>query len=150
MLVLVVLCFFFVKQKTAYEMRISDWSSDVRSSDLVQGLNRCKVREISGRSPSLPGRDRLLCGRKRFPEYYEPRPVGWKPDGKCDMSVLLLPGSRRPDLSTHGIPKFRKTTHNPVSSQSKSGLLVTASEKIVIGIAGPVKHVTKANQADRK
>src|SRR3546814_272017 len=30
----VLLCFFF-KQKTAYEMRISDWSSDVCSSDLV-------------------------------------------------------------------------------------------------------------------
>src|SRR3546814_12235048 len=29
------LCFFFFKQKTAYEMRISDWSSDVCSSDLV-------------------------------------------------------------------------------------------------------------------
>src|SRR3546814_15038333 len=29
-------CFFF-KQKTAYEMRISDWSSDVCSSDLVRG-----------------------------------------------------------------------------------------------------------------
>src|SRR3546814_5296143 len=28
------LCFFFFKQKTAYEMRISDWSSDVCSSDL--------------------------------------------------------------------------------------------------------------------
>src|SRR3546814_8029284 len=28
-------CFFFCKQKTAYEMRISDWSSDVCSSDLV-------------------------------------------------------------------------------------------------------------------
>src|SRR3546814_14367185 len=27
-------CFFFVKQKTAYEMRISDWSSDVCASDL--------------------------------------------------------------------------------------------------------------------
>src|SRR3546814_5758183 len=27
--------FFFVKQKTAYEMRISDWSSDVCSSDLM-------------------------------------------------------------------------------------------------------------------
>src|SRR3546814_10481329 len=27
--------FFFCKQKTAYEMRISDWSSDVCSSDLV-------------------------------------------------------------------------------------------------------------------
>src|SRR3546814_958676 len=30
----VILCFFFFKQKTAYEMRISDWSSDVCSSDL--------------------------------------------------------------------------------------------------------------------
>src|SRR3546814_10797788 len=29
------LLFCFVKQKTAYEMRISDWSSDVCSSDLV-------------------------------------------------------------------------------------------------------------------
>src|SRR3546814_9153386 len=32
-----VVCFglFFFKQKTAYEMRISDWSSDVCSSDLI-------------------------------------------------------------------------------------------------------------------
>src|SRR3546814_4163654 len=29
--------FFFFKQKTAYEMRISDWSSDVCSSDLILG-----------------------------------------------------------------------------------------------------------------
>src|SRR3546814_5201395 len=28
------MCFFFFKQKTAYDMRISDWSSDVCSSDL--------------------------------------------------------------------------------------------------------------------
>src|SRR3546814_10292459 len=32
--VLVTGVFFFFKQKTAYEMRISDWSSDVCSSDL--------------------------------------------------------------------------------------------------------------------
>src|SRR3546814_1787267 len=30
--------FFFFKQKTAYEMRISDWSSDVCSSDLARSL----------------------------------------------------------------------------------------------------------------
>src|SRR3546814_3651741 len=30
---------FFVKQKTAYEMRISDWSSDVCSSDLTDMVN---------------------------------------------------------------------------------------------------------------
>src|SRR3546814_10789072 len=32
------LLFFFFKQKTAYEMRISDWSSDVCSSDLHPDL----------------------------------------------------------------------------------------------------------------
>src|SRR3546814_2802531 len=31
-----VVCVFFFKQKTAYEMRISDWSSDVCSSDLFE------------------------------------------------------------------------------------------------------------------
>src|SRR3546814_20802497 len=35
MLLLLVCLFFFFKQKTAYEMRISDWSSDVCSSDLT-------------------------------------------------------------------------------------------------------------------
>src|SRR3546814_10908470 len=37
-------CFFFVKQKTAYEMRISDWSSDVCSSDLSDILKRGEFR----------------------------------------------------------------------------------------------------------
>src|SRR3546814_8523616 len=32
--------FFFFKQKTAYELRISDWSSDVCSSDLLGAWDR--------------------------------------------------------------------------------------------------------------
>src|SRR3546814_15376255 len=32
--------FFFFKQKTAYEMRISDWSSDVCSSDLAMDFDQ--------------------------------------------------------------------------------------------------------------
>src|SRR3546814_7135797 len=51
----VVVCclfFFFFKQKTAYEMRISDWSSDVCSSDLrVEAEARAK-RELDER-PAL-------------------------------------------------------------------------------------------------
>src|SRR3546814_1846684 len=35
LLIFLCVCFFFFKQKTAYEMRISDWSSDVCSSDLA-------------------------------------------------------------------------------------------------------------------
>src|SRR3546814_6886293 len=37
--------FFFFKQKTAYEMRISDWSSDVCSSDLRQKQRKHAARQ---------------------------------------------------------------------------------------------------------
>src|SRR3546814_3996388 len=37
--------FFFFKQKTAYEMRISDWSSDVCSSDLPRRIERVEHPE---------------------------------------------------------------------------------------------------------
>src|SRR3546814_4818266 len=38
---------FFFKQKTAYELRISDWSSDVCSSDLTQGWDRGETFTVS-------------------------------------------------------------------------------------------------------
>src|SRR3546814_6288998 len=44
--------FFFFKQKTAYEMRISDWSSDVCSSDLSRrGLRFLSDDMIALRAP---------------------------------------------------------------------------------------------------
>src|SRR3546814_4231831 len=45
--------FFFFKQKTAYEMRISDWSSDVCSSDLA----RERVDIVSGLHPAEQQRE---------------------------------------------------------------------------------------------
>src|SRR3546814_7438543 len=45
-----VVFFFFFKQKTAYEMRISDWSSDVCSSDLG-GETDGGVFEVDRRDP---------------------------------------------------------------------------------------------------
>src|SRR3546814_4407303 len=39
---------FFFKQKTAYEMRISDWSSDVCSSDLAVNLILAERAEVAG------------------------------------------------------------------------------------------------------
>src|SRR3546814_3925833 len=54
---------FFFKQKTAYELRISDWSSDVCSSDLAVfaskglfGIEECLQRsEIERRERTVPG-----------------------------------------------------------------------------------------------
>src|SRR3546814_3351293 len=54
--------FFFFKQKTAYEMRISDWSSDVCSSDLrhCEGLGEraSPLRQLRLRPPVLRPKQR--------------------------------------------------------------------------------------------
>src|SRR3546814_10599143 len=42
--------FFFFKQKTAYELRISDWSSDVCSSDLNHPSQNCPSSRCSKRN----------------------------------------------------------------------------------------------------
>src|SRR3546814_2126637 len=86
-----VFCFvvvvFFFKQKTAYEMRISDWSSDVCSSDLPQaqvlealGLLKLKPFPFNPveKSSSVPARYRklLTSSTKRMPRRSEERRVG--------------------------------------------------------------------------
>src|SRR3546814_5980890 len=45
--------FFFFKQKTAYEMRISDWSSDVCSSDLVPVSRRREASKPDTNRPRM-------------------------------------------------------------------------------------------------
>src|SRR3546814_4391618 len=61
-IIMLLLIVFFFKQKTAYEMRISDWSSDVCSSDLMPPKNgprynefiaSPKVRVIDGEGENL-------------------------------------------------------------------------------------------------
>src|SRR3546814_16205362 len=63
--------FFFFKQKTAYEMRISDWSSDVCSSDL---LETAAFDAIDGETHALHGNGAFAsdiwrrCGGRRSAE----------------------------------------------------------------------------------
>src|SRR3546814_20245860 len=72
-------CGFFFKQKTAYEMRISDWSSDVCSSDLSRDYEAPKFGSVPG-PPALADDRRPPRSRDRptyssgFPEH--PFPIG--------------------------------------------------------------------------
>src|SRR3546814_13011505 len=56
--------FFFFKQKTAYEMRISDWSSDVCSSDLAEDFESIPGH---GALATLDGQ-RVVVGNRRLME----------------------------------------------------------------------------------
>src|SRR3546814_9715868 len=89
--------FFFFKQKTAYEMRISDWSSDVCSSDLIAGRHRRGgVAVIRDRRR---GRLRLCLARKgsqqrkcRYrPKVFTHQPI--LPNNKSHKRVFTPAGS---------------------------------------------------------
>src|SRR3546814_8031894 len=84
---LCVILFFFFKQNTAYEMRISDWSSDVCSSDLCGGgrrhggarasCARCRLRHAAslqrprGRSEERRvGKECVSTCRSRWSTYH--------------------------------------------------------------------------------
>src|SRR3546814_5915641 len=80
-----VVVFFFFKQKTAYEMRISDWSSDVCSSDLLtlieqkallvglsDGLQRRSIRQPEPRGV-LRALLRLVFGQRGAPPLADPK-----------------------------------------------------------------------------
>src|SRR3546814_9409413 len=67
---------FFFKQKTAYELRISDWSSDVCSSDLYA---RC-CGQASGEEGSAriePPDPLVLSGGRGFAAPYDPGLKDW-------------------------------------------------------------------------
>src|SRR3546814_11752825 len=60
--------FFFFKQKTAYEMLISDWSSDVCSSDLVHTR---KTEQDTGKCHPKAPQDRAADKRRRQDQRHE-------------------------------------------------------------------------------
>src|SRR3546814_4038045 len=81
--------FFFFRQKTAYELRISDWSSDVCSSDLGQGLDRTQRTVIHSNEAHR--------ARRRPAERVTERRIDTQPlyrravfaDGQPDMAALV-------------------------------------------------------------
>src|SRR3546814_4262883 len=74
--VCLVFVFFFFKQKTAYEMRISDWSSDVCSSDLGSGVNQSQVSCALGQQALEGQRVPLMPSGKSLPAFspFDPNP----------------------------------------------------------------------------
>src|SRR3546814_2101935 len=79
--------FFFFKQKTAYELRISDWSSDVCSSDL--GWD-----DVDGPSPGQHRRPRPLQGPaldvRRDDDPVPPQPGQHGDEGSVAAAVAVV------------------------------------------------------------
>src|SRR3546814_8276120 len=73
--------FFFFKQKTAYEMRISDWSSDVCSSDLLTDL------AVLGRDARRVDDRAALAVRHRVERQHARRRLGDAAEGADEVDL---------------------------------------------------------------
>src|SRR3546814_13153410 len=89
--------FFFFKQKTAYEMRISDWSSDVCSSDLGAAGLGSGAGSGSGGGPGLRGAEEPRLGRRAYRQWAAPlgRKLALRPHGE--------PARPSPRYSRHAV-----------------------------------------------
>src|SRR3546814_12262296 len=115
--------FFFFKQKTAYEMRISDWSSDVCSSDLS-----LELPVLSGSvGPRAIDVSRLYAETGCFT--YDP---GFTSTASCDSNITYIDGE-------DGILKHRGYVIEDVAEHTElldvgylilPGELRTATEKM--------------------
>src|SRR3546814_2127912 len=106
---------FCVKQKTAYEMRISDWSSDVCSSDLYLAVREDPILLLrllvgEGHRPALPLRPAHEAGLEGF---------------SADLADLGVPGVRLSDADevfmsniAHLVRTFTKSEEHTSELQS--------------------------------
>src|SRR3546814_15447295 len=107
-------CFFFFKQKTAYEMRISDWSSDVCSSDLVDSTFHATCR--SGPRTSMISLSQMLVVCSVLSKTSRPValmmnllvwPASDQPSGDGDVpSTSRIGAGSRPESRARSYPRY--------------------------------------------
>src|SRR3546814_12208493 len=110
---------FFFKQKTAYEMRISDWSSDVCSSDLLPSLSPSNASDRSAQPASCANPRRRSARESHSPNSLRSR--GW-PTPAVPISFgppsVRRNTSRRTSLEP---PDARKWSASPSASSQELG-----------------------------
>src|SRR3546814_16296314 len=112
--------FFFFKQKTAYEMRISDWSSDVCSSDLEADSPFDLSRDRRYAGVAIPNTESLKDTIARVLPYWESRIA---PELRAGKRVLI---------SAHGNSLRALVKHlSGISDAEITGLEIPTGQPIV-------------------
>src|SRR3546814_8442267 len=108
--------FFFFKQKTAYEMRISDWSSDVCSSDLVvdAGYTDKTIRIENAQPAMMKLNDAFLAQRAQNAVHMDER--------KCCRITDMLLGERQIHLLDAVAWPLRLAVHQQFQNQAGNEL----------------------------
>src|SRR3546814_10881562 len=105
--------FFFFKQKTAYEMRISDWSSDVCSSDLKFIVN------LSITERNFRGKGQELRASVDYSSYSKSVNLGFTEPYMFDRNIALGGDVFRRDYNSFnyiGQGRDRNTTYEQTTT----------------------------------
>src|SRR3546814_20094221 len=118
------LCYvFFFKQKTAYEMRISDWSSDVCSSDLIQTAADPLTRVLTWHRVAVaPDADQAGAGDPRRPLDVT---VEWRWHRHQFSALQLQHFGHTPPAAL----RVRQLVHKRAASLAPPGLALLEGEK---------------------
>src|SRR3546814_758703 len=151
-----IVCFFFFKHKTAYEMRISDWSSDVCSSDLQcdQALSRriilTATNIILGYGETLTSNHELkrASGDKKYP-YQIREQRAWLGGQLESLQQVraMIPAEAKPrgesvaKFTLH--PTFLAKSHHPNGWRTACGRSCIGSRSTYIG----TRRVNKAGMS---
>src|SRR3546814_5542758 len=133
---------FFFKQKTAYEMRISDWSSDVCSSDLdgASHLSLLVQRNLAQRKHTPPSRP-VLCTGFAEPAGFSERascPRGKRRTSLCGALRVLSAASAASDG-----PRESTSPSTPTSTSTAAAAAAAAAK------AGPRRGACSAARPGR-
>src|SRR3546814_3226579 len=129
-----ILMFFFFKQKTAYELRISDWSSDVCSSDLGRGAGcHSNARAHPARTAPPARREN---GRSASP--------GWRASRRRSPPAASAGSGSHDRLRRRCLrPAHRRRTAGRGSAAAPCGPRTDAAE----AATGPVMSAVRARRA---
>src|SRR3546814_14247211 len=112
---------FFFKQKTAYEMRISDWSSDVCSSDRARSSMSDKQEpEKKGKGKGKPAAEKKAQGKPAAERQASERPSG--PRQPPRLKTLYEERLRAELMETFGYKKDRKSVVEGKSVSVRVGI----------------------------
>src|SRR3546814_9226581 len=115
------LFFIFFKQKTAYEMRISDWSSDVCSSDLLPGPQDQMIMRSDALGIDPPSPRHAQMEDQRIPPVHGDQPI-FGPAGKPRhrSACQPLPQIERYRPAQVGATRFHRCQHLPLQHRTKA------------------------------
>src|SRR3546814_12655374 len=118
----VVFLFFFFKQKTAYEMRISDWSSDVCSSDLGATLFFTTLTRVALPTTSSPT---LIAPLRRISR-------------RTDASSL----SALPPVVVSGLPYITPIFMSSWLRKDRTSAVTGKIVSVRVNVGGPCTYIT--------